>query len=382
MKAFSREIRYGMVGGGIGSFIGPIHRTALQMLSPKIRLVSANFSTRKEICDQTAEEVGLDLSRSYYDYETMAKAEAKRPAGERADFIIVVTPNRLHFSVSKLFLENGFHVFCEKPLTRTSAEAEILQKIATDRKLLFGVMYGYTGYPMIKEARRLVHEGALGKIRKVFVEYAQSWLTDPIELEGQKQAAWRTNPSESGGSLSMGDIGSHCENMVSYVSGLQIKEISGELSSFVDGRILDDDAMVLLKFVGGASGILFASQVLTGELNHFRLRIYGDKAGLRWDQMDPERLEILEKDGTIKILSRGAGSLSKWVGKTSYLPAGHPEGVIEAFSNHYAAFISKILHPNEKESDFPGIEEGVRGMKFIESVLKSSKSNQKWTELS
>lgn len=374
-----RDIRYAMVGGGVGSFIGPVHRAALQMISPGIRLVSACFGNIQKIADDTAKEVRLDPKRSYLDFQEMAEMEAKLPENERPQFVVIATPNHLHFPVAKAFMEKGFSVFCEKPVTKTVQEAETLLRISEEKNLLFGVMYGYTGYPMIKEARNLIQSGKIGTIRKAYVEYTQGWLTDPIEKEGQAQAKWRTNPKESGSSLCMGDIGSHAENLLSTLTGLSITEVNAELSSFVPGRVLDDDGMVLFKLSNGANGSLFASQVLCGERNGLKIRVYGDQGGIKWEAENPERLVWLRKDGTESILHKGTPAVSSAeAAAITNLPSGHPEGVFEAFSNHYRGFLRCLMDRNYSEIQFPTLKDGLRGMQFIEAVCRSSESKQKW----
>ena len=376
-----RKIRMGMVGGGIGAFIGSVHRMAAA-LDGEIELVCGAFSSDAERSRLSGEQLFLDPKRVYPDFETMLKSEKRRR--DRMDFVSIVTPNHVHFGPAKMALENGFHVVSDKPLCFNLKEAAILEKLVKKTGLLFALTHNYTGYPMVKQARWMVKNGELGAIRKVVVEYPQGWLSTKLEASDQKQAAWRTDPSKSGIAGAMGDIGTHAENLAEYATGLKIKELCADISTMVAGRLLDDDGNVLLRFENGARGILHASQIAAGEENNLRIKIYGEKGGLEWSQMEPNSLIIRWLDRPMQIFRTGGVGLCREAQMHARIPAGHPEGYLEAFANIYrnvARCLSARLDGQEPDPiflDFPTVEDGVRGMRFIEKVIESGKSKQKW----
>ncbi len=383
-----RKLRMGMVGGGIGAFIGSVHRMAAT-LDGEIELVCGAFSSNARKSKESGEELYLPPERVYGDFEEMIQKEKGLPEGERMDFVSIVTPNHMHFEPSKMALENGFHVVCDKPATYTLAEAKELKEIINKSGLLFALTHNYTSYPMVKEARNLVKSGKLGKIRKVVVEYPQGWLAVKLEEEGSKQAEWRTDPNRAGISNCMGDIGTHAENLAEYITGLKIEEMCADLTAFGEGRKLDTDGNVLLRFDNGAKGILHASQISVGEENDFNIRIYGEKGGLQWFQMEPNTLLVKHIDKPTEVYRTGGnhGYLSKSALAHSRIPAGHPEGYIEAFANLYRNFAYTLRarlegkEPDPIYQDYPTIDDGIRGMAFIETVVKSSKSNEKWVKM-
>lgn len=379
-----RKIRMGMVGGGRGAFIGAVHRMAAA-LDGHIELVCGAFSSNPEKSRLSGEDFYLPADRSYGSYEEMIKAEKLLPEGERMDFVAIVTPNHMHFPPSKMALENGFHVICDKPMCFSLAEGKELKKIVDKSGLIFALTHNYTGYPLVKQAKHLVASGHLGKIRKVVVEYPQGWLSTFLEGAGEeaKQAAWRTDPARSGVAGSMGDIGTHAENLAEYITGLKITEMSADLSTFVDGRLLDDDGNVLLHFDNGAKGILHVSQIAVGEENSLNIRIYGENAGMEWHQMEPNSLIMKYADGR-KIIRTGVGDQCESALAAARTPAGHPEGYLEAFANIYKNFAMTIqarlagVEPNPIYTDFPSVDDGLRGMAFIETVVEAGKSDKKW----
>ena len=377
-----RKMRMGMVGGGEGAFIGAVHRMAAA-LDGEIELVCGAFSSNAEKSKRSGRALYLPDDRVYGSYEEMILKEKELPEGERMDFISIVTPNHVHFPPAKLALENGFSVVCDKPLCFSLDEARELRSLVNDTGLLFALTHNYTGYPMVKHARAMVQSGDLGKIRKVVVEYPQGWLSTFLEGSDQKQAAWRTDPKRSGIAGSMGDIGTHAENLAEYITGLKIVEMCADLSIFVEGRLLDDDGNVLLRFDNGAKGVLHASQISNGEENSLNIRVYGEKGGLEWHQMEPNTL-IHKTQESRQILRTGVGNLAEESGYATRLPAGHPEGYLEAFANIYRNFARALRAklsgqtPSALDMDFPSVEDGVRGMAFIESVVASSKSEDKW----
>ncbi len=381
-----RKIRMGMVGGGHGAFIGGVHRIAAA-LDQQIELVCGAFSSDPDRSKSSGQDFFLPETRCYCDYATMMVEEAKLPEGERMDFVSIVTPNHLHFPAAKAALEAGFHVLSDKPATYNLEEAKALAEMVQNTGLLYGLTHNYTGYPMIKQAREIVHSGEFGKIRKVVVEYPQGWLATSLEQEGQKQAAWRTDPKRSGAAGCIGDIGTHAENLAEYITGLKIKELAADLTAFVDGRMLDDDGNILLRFEGGAKGILHASQISVGEENSLNIRVYGETGGLEWHQMEPNSLRVHRRDQPTQIYRTGNGYLGENATAHYRIPAGHPEGYLEAFANIYrnfAADISIRLYGKSKHEalhDYPTIEDGVRGMAFIEAAVESSQNNAAWTPL-
>jgi predicted dehydrogenase len=378
----------GMVGGGRGAFIGGVHRMAAQ-LDGQIELVCGAFSADPAKSQASGADLFLPANRVYGSYAEMFKREKELPEGERMDCVSIVTPNHMHYPVAKLALEHGFHVICDKPLAFNLKEARALAALVRKTGLIFALTHNYTGYPMVKEARERVRSGQLGKIRKIVVEYPQGWLASLLEATGQKQADWRTDPTRAGASCCIGDIGSHAENLAEYITGLQIESVCAELTTFVTGRKLDDDGSVLLRFTGGARGILSASQISIDEENALAIRVYGEKGGLEWHQEDPNTLILKWPDRPRQILRTGGGYgfLSAPALKATRLPAGHPEGYLEAFANLYRSFVAAVALAQAGKKvpaaalDFPTVEDGVRGMAFIETVVKSSKSNQKWTKM-
>lgn len=377
-----RKLRYGMVGGGQGALIGSVHRMAAN-LDGQMELVAGVFSTDPKNSRQTGEQLFLNPSRIYESYEEMARMEAKLPAEERMDFVSIVTPNFLHAPMAATFLKAGFHVVCDKPMTLTLKEAKALRGVARKAGRVFALTHNYTGYPMVKEARELVRSGTLGRILKVVAEYPQGWLLDKIESEGQKQAVWRLDPKRTGPSSCVGDIGTHAENLGRYITGLHIDELCAEFTSFVPGRKLEDDASMLIRYRGGAKGVLHCSQVACGEENDLNIRVYGAKGSLAWRQEQPNELHFAPKGEPVRILRRGNAGLSEAAQKSTRLPPGHPEAFIEAFANIYleaAAAIRAHSAGTKGTFDFPTVDDGVEGMAFIETCVKSAKSGGKWTK--
>jgi predicted dehydrogenase len=384
----SRKIRYGMVGGGRGAFIGAVHRIAAAM-DQQIELVCGAFSSDPKKSRASGKDLFLPAKRCYGSFQEMIEKEAKLPTDERMDFVSIVTPNHMHFPPAKMALENGFHVLSDKPATFDLAEAKALQKLVKQSKLLYGLTHNYTGYPLVKQAREMVASGQLGKLRKVVVEYPQGWLATRLEESGQKQAAWRTDPKRSGAAGCIGDIGTHAENLAEYVSGLQISELAADITAFVKGRKLDDDGNVLLRFKGGAKGVLHSSQISVGEENNLNIRVYGELGGLEWHQREPNTLLVKWLDQPMQVYRTGMGYLGKASKAATRTPPAHPEGYLEAFANIYKNFANHIrarlerrkLEPNDPALDYPRIEDGIRGMAFIEAVVKSSTGNARWTKL-
>jgi predicted dehydrogenase len=377
----------GMIGGGRNAFIGAVHRIAANM-DGLIELVCGAFSTDPANSGQTGQDLFLPPGRVYRDFEEMILKEKALPQDERMDFVVIVTPNHVHFAPAMMALENGFPVVIEKPMVFSLAEAKKLQKKVKETGLLLCLTHTYAGYPMVKQARQMVKDGVFGKIRKIYVEYPQGWLSRLSEKEGSKQAAWRTDPARSGKAGCMGDIGTHAAHLAEYISGLQIKQLCADLSIFVDGRALDDDGNVLLRFDNGATGVLFASQVAAGEENALKIRLYGEKGGLEWAQQEPNTLLVKWLDSPTQILRAGSNygdRLSSYAVHNCRTPGGHPEGYLEAFGNLYRNFALTLIArldgktPPKEVSDFPGVDEGVRGMAFIENVVKSNESLEKWT---
>ena len=371
-----------MVGGGRGAFIGEVHRMASR-LDGQIELVCGAFSADPEKSKLSGDDFFLDPDRVYSSYQEMFIKESALPEDVRMDFVSIVTPNHLHFDPVIVALESGFHVICDKPIALSLDQAKIIQEKINEHGRLFALTHNYTGYPMVKEAKHMVKSGKLGKIRKCIVEYPQGWLSDRIEATGQKQAAWRTDPNKSGKAGCLGDIGTHAENLLEYITGLKIIAVCADVHTFVEGRALDDDVSVLLKLEAQARGILFASQIANGEENNLKIRIYGEKGGLEWSQMEPNTLIFRQQDQATQLLRTGVGPLSEHSQIHARIPAGHPEGFIEAFANIYRNFAKRILegkHADNHLYDFPGIEDGIRGMKFIECVLKSAISDKKWID--
>src|SRR5690625_92704 len=384
----SRKIRMGMVGGGTGAFIGEVHRKAAA-LDGKIELVCGAFSSDPERSRESGRALYLDESRVYGTFGEMFEKEKELPEGERMDFVSIVTPNHLHYPAARQALESGFHVVCDKPMTVNLEEAESLEKLVEETGLLFALTHNYTGYPMVKQARAMIAEGELGAIRKVVVEYPQGWLATRLEEEGNKQASWRTDPAKAGPAGAMGDIGTHAENLAEYMTGLSIERLCADLGHVVEGRQLDDDANILLRFDNGARGVMHASQISTGEENNLKIYVYGEKGGLVWGQEEPNTLLIRHPDRPAELYRTGNGY--DWLSPSALahirLPSGHPEGFIEAFGNIYrnvAVTLQSRLagrEPDKLYLDFPGVRDGVRGMQFLKTVLKSDKSEEKWTTM-
>jgi len=377
-----RKIRMGMVGGGEGAFIGAIHRIAAQ-LDNEIELVCGAFSRNAIRAKASGKSLYLPESRCYENYQSMFEQEALLGEDERMDFVAIVTPNHLHFTVAKMAMEHGFHVMSDKPATANLTEALALQDVVKSTGMLYGLTHTYTGYPIIKEAKERIAQGQLGKIKKIVVEYSQGWLANK-EDENSKQAAWRLDPKQAGISCCMGDIGVHAANLAEYVSGLEINELCADLSSNVDGRVLDDDGTVLLKFHSGAHGVLMASQISVGDENNLKLRIYGEQASLEWSQLEPNSLKIKYQQKPAELIRVGVGSFSELAQANMRTPAGHPEGYLEAFANIYRQFATQIRatwQPNStmlNQQDMPGIKEAIRGMAFIENVVYASQQESKW----
>lgn len=372
-----------MIGGGPGAFIGEVHRMAAR-LDGKIELVCGAFSSQPNVSKNFGISLGLDDSRSYGSYIEMIEQESLLPEEKKMDLVVIATPNHLHFKPAKLALEKGFHVLSDKPATFNLDEAKALAEVVRSTGLHYGLTHNYTGYPLVKEARQLIKTGRLGEIRKVIVEYPQGWLSTKLEVTGHKQASWRTDPQKAGLGGSLADIGTHAENLAEYVTGLKIQELCADVSSIVEGRQLDDDANILVRFDNGARGIIYCSQISLGEENPLSFRVYGSKASLEWHQMEPNTLLMKYLDKPTEILRTGQGYLSPNALSGSRIPPGHPEGFIEAFANIYTEFAKAIVNSDKDKSistdsfDFPNIEDAVRGMQFIETVIKSSKSKEKW----
>ena len=384
----SRKIRYGMVGGGRGAFIGAVHRIAAAM-DQQVELVCGAFSSDPARSKASGADFFLPADRCYGTFEEMIRAEAKLPLGERMDFISIVTPNHMHFPPAKMALEHGFHVLSDKPATFSLAQAKKLAEIVRKTGLLYGLTHNYTGYPLVKQAREMVASGVLGKIRKVVVEYPQGWLATRLEASDQQQAAWRTDPTRSGAAGCIGDIGTHAENLAEYITGLQLSELAADITTFVKGRKLDDDGNVLLRFKGGAKGVLHASQISVGEENNLNIRVYGEKGGLEWHQNEPNTLLVKWLDQPMQVYRTANGYLGKAALAAGRTPPSHPEGYLEAFANIYRNFATTIrarldgkkLPKGDLALDYPKIEDGIRGMAFIEAVVASSKKNAAWTKL-
>jgi len=375
----------GMIGGGPGAFIGAVHRIAANM-DGQIELVCGAFSSDPEKSKQAGELLNLPPQRVYGSYKEMIRAEKALPPDQQMDFVSIVTPNHVHFEPAKLALENGFHVVLDKPLTFDLKEGKQLQEIARKSGLFLCLTHTYTGYPMVKEARQQVLSGKFGKIRKVYVEYPQGWLSTFLEGANNKQASWRTDPSQSGIAGSMGDIGTHAFNLAEYISGLEVTKLCADINIVVEGRKLDDDGAVLLKFNNGASGVLMATQIAAGEENNVKIRVYGEKGGLEWKQEDNNSLIVRQPDKPIEIYRTGAAYTSSYSRHNTRVPPGHPEGYLEAFANLYRNFAlcvkAKLAGetPEPEWLDFPGADDGVRGMNFVEKVIASGKSTEKWID--
>lgn len=380
-----RKLRMGMVGGGKGAFIGAVHRIAANM-DGLIELVAGALSEVPEVAKESGKALFIPEDRIYTSFEEMIKTEAALPEDKRIDFITIVTPNFVHFAPAMMALDHGFNVVIEKPITFTLDEArQLKQKVEETGKVLC-LTHTYSGYPMVKQARQMVREGALGNIRKVVVQYPQGWLSKLTEREGNVQASWRTDPSKSGKAGAMGDIGTHAAHLAEYITGLKITKLCADLNIMVDGRRLDDDGNVLLRFENGAAGVLVASQIAAGEENALNISVYGENGGLQWYQMEPNSLILKWLDKPMEVYRAGTPWLGNYAKFSTRTPGGHPEGYLEAFGNIYRNFAitlsAKIegTTPPEEALDFPGVDDGIRGMAFIDNVVASSQSDEKWTE--
>lgn len=375
-----------MVGGGLDAFIGGVHRRAAA-LDSELKLVAGALSRDPDIARQSGEAYGLAPERTYETIEELIQSETALDPAIRVQLVTIVTPNFVHYEQAEACLRAGFHVLVEKPMTMTSAQAQQLRDLAAESKLVCAVMYNYTGYPMVREARARVAAGELGEIRKVFVEYHQGWLSSKVEEQGVQQAEWRTDPKRAGLGGALGDIGSHAENLTSFITGLEIESISADLTSFVPGRALDDDASVLLRFQGGAKGVLTASQICAGEGNGLSIRIYGSKGGLRWQQQTPESLELLSLDGPAREIVRSGPANGPAAEASSRIPVGHPEGFIEAFANIYRGIAELIQTKDSSDAGslgslVPDAEAGRRGVRFVELCVQSAQQQSAWTSWS
>lgn len=382
-----RKIRMGMVGGGRGAFIGAVHRMAAA-LDGQIDLVCGAFSSSPDKSIASGKDLFLDSSRCYGSFAEMIETEGNLPESIRMDVVSIVTPNHMHFAPAKLALENGFHVVCDKPLCFSMEEALELKRLVDKTGLIFALTHNYTGYPMVKQAKQMIAHNELGTIRRVVVEYPQGWLSTRLESSDQKQAAWRTDPSKSGKAGAMGDIGTHAENLAEYITGLKISEICADLHTHLEGRQLDDDGSVLLRFENGARGLLYASQISAGEENGLKIRVYGALGGIEWTQMEPNSLWVKWLDQPTQLYRTGVGELYPETIAHTRIPAGHPEGYLEAFANIYrnvAKCIQARLEGKMVETvyqDFPTVEDGIRGMHFIDKVVESGNNEeQKWIKI-
>jgi len=379
------KLKLGMIGGGQGAFIGAVHRIASR-IDDEYELVCGAFSSDAEKSKASGLLLGLPANRSYTSYQELIEKEKQLPENERVQVISIVTPNHLHFGPAKLALENGFNVILDKPMTFSLAEAKELKKVVESSGKLFCLTHTYTGYPMVKQAKQMVENGDLGEIRKIYVEYPQGWLSTFLEGSDQKQAAWRTDPSKSGIAGAMGDIGTHAFNLAEYISGLQVTKLCADINVVVEGRKLDDDGAAFLKFDNGASGVLMATQIAAGDENNIKIRVYGEKGGLEWQQDDANTLLVKWADKPAEIYRTGGGYVSSFASHNTRTPAGHPEGYLEAFANLYRNFalcVKAKLDGKQAEPewlDYPGIEDGVRGMAFVENVIASGKSDKKWID--
>lgn len=377
------RIRLGMVGGGEGAFIGAVHRIAAR-LDDEYELVAGALSSTAEKSRRSGLALGLAPERSYDNYEAMAKAEAARDDG--IDAVVIVTPNHVHAPAARAFLKAGIHVICDKPVTVRSADAKALQALAREQGLIFAVTHNYSAYPMVRVARQMVQSGRLGEIRVVQAEYPQDWLAEPVEQTGQKQAAWRTDPAQAGGGA-IGDIGSHAWHLADYVSGQSLSELCAELSSFVPGRAIDDNAQVLLRYANGARGAIWASQVAPGHLNGLRLRVYGSKGGLAWSQEQPNQLQHTPLGQPTQLLERAGAQFDAAGARVARIPGGHPEGYLEAFASLYTEIAQYLRAARQggrkpdKACHFPTIDDGLRGVQFIEAVQRSSRLGGRWVKL-
>jgi predicted dehydrogenase len=380
-----KKLKMGMVGGGSGAFIGAVHRRAA-IMDGEVEFVAGALSSTPEKALASGRELGLTDERNYASWERMLDDELSLPEKERVDFVSIVTPNHMHHPVARAFAEAGFNVVLDKPMVLNSEEAEDLMRVVESSGVVFAVTYTYTGYPMVKQARHMVRQGLLGEVRKVIVEYNQGWLASQLEESGTKQAEWRTDPARSGIAGAVGDIGSHAENLVSTITSLEVAEICADLTAFVPGRRLDDDGNLLIRYEGGAKGVMIASQISAGEENDLRVRIYGSEGGLEWRQEEPNYLYHRPAEEPERVLKRGNDYLCEETKRASRLPSGHPEGFIEAFANVYMSVAATIrsrqeqVEPRDLPHDFPSVYDGARGVHFIEKTVESSQSDTKWLD--
>jgi predicted dehydrogenase len=376
----TRKLRGGMVGGGTGSFFGPVHRMASTM-DGQAEYVCGALSSDPAKSKTSGEAWGLAPARVYASYKEMAEKEAAMPANKRIDFVSIVTPNVYHFEPARLFLEAGINVVCDKPMTFDLAEAKKLKAIVDKSGKVFALTHTYTGYPMVKQARYIVRQGVLGKINKVVLEYPQGWMSNFLEEGVTPATMWRTDPKKAGVSLCMGDIGIHAENLGRYITGLEIDELCADVSHFIPGNQLDDDGNVLVHFKGGAKGLIFASQISTGEENGLNIKVYGTKQGLFWNQENPNYLTLKSKEGVTTTYSKGNRNLCPEAQNAARIPPGHPEGVIEALANIYVEAFKAMRAGKNSGFDYPSVNDGVTGMAFVETVLASSASDKKWVKM-
>jgi predicted dehydrogenase len=387
MESWKRKLRMGMVGGGEGAFIGAVHRM-VATLDQQVELVAGCFSRDPENTARTGRALYLDPGRCYATYEAMAEKEKALPADRRIDFVSIVTPNHMHFPIARTFLEAGFHVVCDKPMTYSVEEAAELVRIVERTGRVFALTHNYTGHPLVRHARHLFQSGDMGTIRKVVVEYLQDFLMVPHEKLGQKQAAWRTDPAQSGAGGTLGDVGSHCLNLLEYVTGDPVTELCADRSTFLPDRVLDEDVNMLLRLRGGGKGVLTISQVATGEENGLTLRVYASKGAILWAQENPNFLNVYRYGEPRQVLTRGQGYLSEPAKACTRVPTGHPEGYLEAFATVYCGVVRAIRkhidgHPLRSEDyDFPTVHDGLRGMRFIRQAVDSSKRGAVWVLLS
>lgn len=380
----TRKLRMGMIGGGAGSFIGDVHRKAAS-IDGMITLVCGAFSSSEEKSIASGKALFLEEDRCYGSYEDMILKEKELPEDERMDFVAIVTPNHMHFPPAKMALENGFHVVCDKPMTLTLDEAIQLEVIVNKSRKLFALTHNYTGHPLVKQARAMVARGDLGNIRKIQVQYLQGWLSTAVEKTGQKQAAWRVDPKRSGIGGALGDIGTHAENLVEYITGLKINELAADLGRFGEGRVLDDDGNLLLRMENGAKGTMSFSQIALGEENNLAIKVYGEKGSLEWHQENPNQLITHWIDTPVKIFTPNGNDLYPEALDVSRIPAGHPEGYLEAFATIYKNFATHLMAALNGETienpDYPTAKDGVRGMQFIYAAVASDNNNAAWTKI-
>jgi len=378
-----RRMRIGMVGGGKDAFIGGVHRIALR-LDGNYELVAGSFSSNFDNSKETGKDLGLAEDRIYETYQEMAEKESARSDGIHV--VAIVTPNHLHVPIAKIFAEKGIHIICDKPLALSSEETIELKNIVENNKIIFALTHNYTGYPMVRHARSLIQKNDLGSIRVVQAEYPQDWLTTKAEDSGLKQAEWRTDPKRSGDGGCIGDIGTHAFNLIRFITGLEVDELSADIHTFVKGRLLDDNAQIMLRFKGGAKGAIWSSQVAVGNENNLKIRVFGENGGLEWRQEDPNYLYYTKYGHPTQKITRGSGSASEEANNVTRIPPGHPEGYLEGFANIYSDVYKRLFaQTNQQNYDqsndcYPTIYDGVEGMRFIETVLESNNNNSKWVE--